>query len=160
MIRYCGGVDVAKKCGWSLLAVPLRGRIELVDCGVSNIGVGSTWRAVQDIVGHLQLPGSSGPLIVGLEEPYLDKSPQTLKVLAGYVGRFEQELGRSSISTTLVTAQAWQTAVLGTFGGVRREARKKACRLWAKATFGRDIPEDAADATGLAYYLATKGRVG
>jgi Holliday junction resolvasome RuvABC endonuclease subunit len=157
--RYYGGIDVATKCGWSLLAAPTRGRVELVDCGVITLGPEYVWCDVARISDHLRGP-AAGPLLVGLEEPYLNENPKALKVLARYVGRFEQQLEDALVTTTLVTAQAWQTAVLGHFGGVRRDERKKACRLWAKAMFKRDLPEDAADATGLAYYLATKGRVG
>jgi len=151
-VRFMG-VDVATMCGWAVVDKPSRGKADLFTFSVCNMGNGlaachATMLAAKALEWKVRL--------VGLEEPYLGENPRSLKVLARLVGRFEQAFGEAGIPTMLVPAQTWQTAVLGRFGGMKREERKKACRIWAKAMFGLDLDEDAADAAGLAYHLATR----
>lgn len=151
----CLGIDVATSCGWAIVDISERGLPVLPRSGVMILDVRLASQ-VKELASFAQHPWRVD--VVGLEEPYLGNNPHALKVLARLIGRFEQAFGVVGIETVLVPAQTWQTAVLGSFGGKKREDRKKAARIWAKAMFGRDLPQDAADAAGLAYYLATKER--
>lgn len=164
MNRYYLGLDVATSCGWAVLRAAKRGQPGLLVYNTMDLSAvpSSIVRTFQaDLIRNFSecaVRGYGTGLEVGLEEPYLDKSPKTFKVLALLVGRFQQAFESVGIVPVLVPAQTWQTAVLGQFGGKRREDRKKAALIWAKAMFGLELSQDAADAAGLAYYLATKER--
>jgi hypothetical protein len=153
---------MATSCGWALVEKPSLGPAKLDAFGVYNLS--DKAHVYIDAIAEMAYTGRFSYTVtaVGLEEPYLDvgekRNPLSFKTLCRLVGRFEQAFDRFGIPTVLVPAQTWQTAVLGRFGGKKREDRKKAARIWAKAMFGQHLNQDAADAAGLAYYLATKER--
>ena len=151
----CLGLDAATKTGFALIAhVP---RETLLDHGVLDLH-GAAASQINVLVERVRKAvhlagGTMAGLLVAIEEPYLDKNPKTLKVLARIVGRLEQAFEAQGCGVELVTASEWQGAVLAGFGGRRRDGLKKAALIWCRAHLGVPVEQDVADAAGLAVHM-------
>lgn len=149
----CLGIDCATKTGWALVERE-SGRERLLDYGVLDISGKKlpAWNPVAALALRCRAPNPV-PDVVAIELPYLDKNVATALLLARLCGRFEQAFGPSGAQVVVHRASEWQSKILGRFGGRTREELKKAVVLWGKATFGVQLPVDAADAAGGATHV-------
>lgn len=142
------GIDSAfHRCGWALVErdgtrerLIVYGVLRAVDADV-----------VSEFAGKMATAGPTIDVVV-IEDAYLDKNVDTLKALSRLVGRWQQAFEGLGLDTRLVMADVWQRGTLtGLITGKSvRETRKAAAVMWARATFGVVLGEDAADAAGLA----------
>lgn len=145
------GIDSATTTGWCLV----RGepsREQVVDHGTATIGPIGAASAVEMLVNQVRRNTMMAELVVGIEDQYLDKNVQTVKVLARIGGRFMQAFEQAGAAVELVPAATWQSAVLGRFGGKRRADRKKAAAIWARS-IAPGLTQDEADGLGIAVHL-------
>ncbi len=149
------GIDSAPaKTGWAL--VDRKGtKEELIASGVLA-------RVDGTVVAEFVQRVMSGPrpTMAAIEDAYLDKNVQVVKVLSRLVGRWQQELDRVGLPHRLVMGSVWQRAVLrGLIGQTTKRAeRKRAAKLWVKATFRLSVTEDEADAVALATWVSRQTR--
>jgi Holliday junction resolvasome RuvABC endonuclease subunit len=96
--------------------------------------------------------GKARPDLVAIEDNFLGVNVNVVKVLSRIVGRFEQAFAMRGVPTELVLASTWQRALLAGLPG----GTKRACATWVRATYGLTVPEDVADAIGLATFVARR----
>jgi Holliday junction resolvasome RuvABC endonuclease subunit len=145
------GIDSAiSKCGWAVVERD-GGHERLVAHGVL---VAVDGEVVGDFAGRMA-HGQRIDVVV-IEDAYLDTNVDTVKKLSRLVGRWQQAFETLGLETTLVMGSVWQRQILSGLIGLTspREARKKAAKLWARATFHEALGEDEADAAGLATWGA------
>ena len=99
------------------------------------------------------------PSLVAIEEPFVRVNPATGLYLARLLGRWLQAFERRGLPTATVLASTWQPVVLGTRITTRTPSamRKAAAVAWARERFGVDLPEDEADAAGIAAWALARG---
>ena len=143
------GIDAATRTGWALVSSDL-GRETLVEHNTLELGGRNAWEWVDWLVQHCR--GQLQPSIVAVECPWLGKDPHALEVLARLCGRFEQAFEAAGARVIVVKAQQWQCAALSGLMNrtSKRVQRKRAAKLWCRATFGVDLCEDEADAACIA----------
>lgn len=109
-------------------------------------------RSAVDVGAAVAELASAAPDLVAIEAPFVRLNPATGLALATLLGRWLQEWERRGVRTTTVLASTWQSALLTGLIDRRsdRATRKAAAQRWARATFGVELPEDEADAAGIA----------
>lgn len=142
------GIDSAPSCtGWAMVErdgdrerLIAHGLLRSVDHDVVN-----------EFSGRIAM-GTLPVDVVVIEDVYLDKNVDTVKVLSRLVGRWQQAFEPMGIATRLVMADVWQKGVLLGLITPRtdRDGRKKAAKIWAQATFAEALDEDEADASAIA----------
>lgn len=137
------GIDSASSSGWCLLDGQ-----RIIKHGIVDARDPKRIDALASLVNSMARPD-----LVAIEDSFLGKNANTVKVLSRIQGRWEQAFGGTrGIETELVLASVWQKALLtGIPGGT-----KKACATWVLATYGLTVPEDIADALGLATHVARR----
>lgn len=145
------GLDSAiTKTGWALVERD-GGKETLIQHGFLTDVDGDV---VSEFAGRVHASNVAVDMVV-VEDLYFAKDANMVKKLARLTGRWQQAFEVLGFSTKLVMASAWQKSLLSGLmnaGSSDRNARKKACQLWVKATFGAELPVDEADAVGLAVY--------
>jgi Holliday junction resolvasome RuvABC endonuclease subunit len=142
------GIDSAPSCsGWALVErdgnrerLIAHGLLYTVDHEVVN-----------EFAGRIAMGALTVDVVV-IEDVYMDKNVDTVKVLSRLVGRWQQAFEALGLSTRLVMADIWQRGMLTGLiaAGTKRDGRKKAAKLWAQATFAETLDENEADAAGIA----------
>lgn len=101
------------------------------------------------------------PDLVAIEAPFVRMNPATALVLAVLMGRWLQEWERRGVATCTVLASVWQLGLLDGLISRRsdRACRKAAAKRWALATYGVELPEDEADAAGIAAWALRRARM-
>jgi len=148
------GIDSAERSGVAVLRAD-RGRERLIHHATLTVrNAGDVERAVGELATH-------SPVLVAVEAPYIRANAATGLTLAVLLGRWRQELERRAIPTTTVLASTWQQGVLAGLcdRSSDRAQRKRAARLWARSTFGVDLPEDEADAAGIAAWALRRAAI-
>jgi Holliday junction resolvasome RuvABC endonuclease subunit len=140
------GIDSASRSGWALV----QGE-RLIEHGTVN----GADRKRQDTLAAY-VCGKTRPDLVAIEDNYLGANVNVVKVLSRIVGAWELCFAVRGVDTRLVMGSVWQKALLtGLIDfGTKSTARKAACALWVKATYGVKVSEDEADAIGLATHVA------
>jgi hypothetical protein len=146
------GVDSApSKCGWALVERD-GARERLIAHGILH---SVDHEVVGEFAGRMATASLTIDVVV-IEDAYLDKNVDTVKVLSRLVGRWQQAFEGLGLETQLVMADVWQRGILAgplmPAVGATRATRKKAAKIWAQATFGESLDENEADAAGLATY--------
>jgi Holliday junction resolvasome RuvABC endonuclease subunit len=150
------GIDSAPaKTGWAL--VERKGSKEaLLASGVlGNVDA----KVVREFAGAIN-SGTQRPELVAIEDVYYDdekiKDIRVVKVLSRLVGRWLQEFDTAGFESRLVMASVWQRGVLqGLITQVSKRAdRKKAAKMFVRATYGATCGEDEADAIAMATWVA------
>lgn len=139
------GLDSAERTGFALIE-RAGGRERLVRYGVLRIqGAGDVERAVNELA-------LESPDLVAIEAPFVRANAATGLTLATLLGRWLQAWERLGTPTTTVLASGWRPVILAGLCDRRsdRATCKRAARTWAKASFGVELDEDEADATGIA----------
>jgi len=97
------------------------------------------------------------PDLVVIEDNFVMRgrkaNPNTMKVLSRIVGAWLLAFAVRGVQTEIVMPGAWQKGVLPNLGAGKT---KMAAALWVKATYGLVVPEDIADAIGLATWIARR----
>lgn len=147
------GIDCATRTGWALVE-RREGRELLLGHGVLDLDE-DMWESIKGFAASVGARGLGiGAFdVVAIELPWLGKNVDTTIKLARLCGRFEQALGFVD-QVEVVRAVTWQSAILGRFGGKKRDGLKKAARIWARAMFGVELSEDESDAAGIAVWAA------
>lgn len=144
------GIDSAPSCsGWALVErdgtrdrLIAHGLLHTVDHEV-----------VEEFSGRMAMSGPTIDVVV-IEDAYLDKNVDTVKVLSRLVGRWQQAFEALGLATRLVMADVWQRGILSGLitPKTHRDGRKKAAKLWAQATFGEALDENEADGAAMATF--------
>ena len=140
------GVDVATISGWAIVE-STNGRETLLEHGIVDAtNKTPLWEQIDRV-----LDKSRHVATVALELPWLGPNPHTLEVLARFTGQWEHACTMRGLECVLVRPGQWQPAILTGLIDLhsQREQRKKAARMWCKATFGVSPSEDECDAIGL-----------
>lgn len=99
----------------------------------------------------------SRPDLVVIEDNFVMRGPKanpnTMKILSRIVGAWLLAFAVRGVTTEVLLPGVWQKGVLPNLGVGRT---KKAAAMWVKATFGLTVPEDAADALGIATHVARR----
>lgn len=122
------------------------------------------WHAVRevhdaaDIAELVAEVAERGVHLIAIESAYLGINPRTALALGERVGRWLQQIERTGGRATCVSPSIWQSGILLGLIAARstRAVRKRAARQWARATFGVELGEDEADATGIATWAARR----
>lgn len=142
------GIDSASVSGWCLLDGD-----RVLKFGTVNAREPMRIDALAALVNSI-----ARPALAVIEDSYLGENVNTVKVLSRIQGRWEQAFATRGIPSELVMADTWQKAILT--GLISRksksEERKRAAAIWVKATYGLTVPEDVADAIGLATHVARR----
>lgn len=140
------GIDSAEVTGFAVVVRDPGQRERLVRHGTLPI------RTAADVGAAVTELAAAAPDVVAIEAPFVRANPATGLALATLLGRWLQEWERRGARTTTVLASTWQIGLLAGFIDRRsdRAARKAAAQQWARATFGVNLPEDEADAAGIA----------
>lgn len=146
------GIDSASTSGWASLnderpiaygAVDARNPRLLDDC-VRN------------------LCALARPDRVVIEDSYLGRGPKsnvnTVKVLARIQGMWLMAFAMRGLTAEIILPAAWQSGILAGLIGKRTKSKecKKAAALWVRATHKLVVPEDVADAIGIATFVARR----
>lgn len=147
------GIDCATAAGWARVESGA-GQERLLGHGVLDLkDPAKAWGLIARLAALTPAPD-----VVAIELPYVGKNIDTTIKLALLAGQFLQAFAPTGAVVKLVRASQWQAAVLGKFGGRRREEKKKAALVWARAMFRTVLTIDEADATGLAVWAARFNR--
>jgi Holliday junction resolvasome RuvABC endonuclease subunit len=143
--RVVIGVDSAERTGFAVLA-----DARLVRHGVADIA------SAADVERTADLLALHRPDLVCVEAPFVRVNAATGLTLARLLGRWLQAFERRDIPTATVLASTWQPIVLVGRMTPRTKGpdRKLAAQAWALETFGLELPEDEADAAGIAAWAA------
>lgn len=147
------GLDAASRTGFAVLE-RAAGRERVHAAGVLEVSPGNVEAFAAKWAPQVEL--------VVVEDPYLRENVKTLKVLAGIAAVWQHAFEFRSVRVERCTAQSWQTGILTGLitGRAKREERKAAAQLWALRAFLLELPEDAADALGMAVWIARKQGLG
>jgi Holliday junction resolvasome RuvABC endonuclease subunit len=146
------GLDSAAATGFAIIEETGAGR-RLLHSGVLPA---TSWDEVARAVDEL---AAWRPDVVVVEAPYVARNAHTGLQLAELLGRWLQSWEQRGIATITCQANKCQLAVLpGIHFRSDRAARKVAALALAKALFGVDLPEDEADAVGLALWGLDQAR--
>lgn len=149
------GIDAATTCGLALVGTE-GGREVMLDHWTADLSSLAclTQKTVEGVFTRAAKHCLLTELVVAIEMPYVGENVRTALLLGRFCGRFEQEAERRTGSKAhVLMASSWQASVLGRFGGRRRDDKKKAAQLWARAMFGQGLTEDEADAAGLIVHV-------
>ena len=144
------GVDVATRAGWSVVQAD-GGHESVIETGIVSPGDPPVCQQIEHVVSRAFRQGVE---LAVLERPYLDRNVATMEVLARLLGAWEHACATRGLDVVLVRASEWQSAILrGIINRASKRAqRKRAARMWVKATFGLDCGEDESDAIALAVW--------
>ena len=148
------GVDVATRAGWSIVQAD-GGHESVIEHGIVSPGEPPICQQIERVVSHAR-----GVDLVVLERPYLDRNVATMEVLARLLGAWEHACACRGLDVVLVRASQWQSAILrGLINQAsKREQRKRAARMWCRATFGLDLEDDEADGLAIATWACRQHR--
>jgi Holliday junction resolvasome RuvABC endonuclease subunit len=142
------GIDSASTSGWGLLD------------GERPVGYGTVdARDPNRIVALVSFVcAKARPDLVAIEDNYLGKNVDTVKVLSRIVGMWQMAFALRGVPTELLMPNIWQNGILrGLISPKSQSAdRKRAAALWVKATYRLATTGDAADALGLATFVARR----
>jgi Holliday junction resolvasome RuvABC endonuclease subunit len=138
-------IDSAEVSGWALLDGE-----RLVGHGAVRV------RTAAEVDAAASELAAYVPDVVAVEEPFVHpRNPSTGLVLARLLGRWLQAFEGRGFAAVTVPASMWQPAVLpGITNRSRSTGRKAAAIALARDLFAVEVGEDAADAIGLAVYVA------
>lgn len=146
------GLDAASTTGWALVERTPSGHERVLKWGTVD---GRDHRVRASLARVL------APKIVVIEDAWLGAgskaNPKVLKTLARIQGGWEQAVRDAGAEVVeYMQPHAWQSALLSGLcrGNAPRAERKAAAVLWAKRWHAVIVPEDAADALGLATWGA------
>ena len=140
------GIDCATRSGWAAVESHL-GRESLIEHGIVDAAAETPlWEQMDSV-----LDKARHVALVAIELPWLGDNPHTLEVLARLCGQWEHACAMRGLDCVLVRPQQWGTSILSGLITThsKRAQRKRAAKMWCKATFGVDLPEDEADAACL-----------
>lgn len=140
--RRALGIDCATSTGWALVEGPASP--QLLGSGKLDLRTDASAK----IAMLAEKINTVGVDRVVIELPWLGKNIQTTIVLARLCGRFEQVFPGAEV----IVSHVWQTSMLGCGRGAKRAQLKATAQMLAKATFGKDFPEDVADAICIALW--------
>ena len=142
------GVDVATRAGWAIAQAD-GGRESVIETGIVSPGDPPVCQQIEYVVSRARMVD-----VVVLERPYLDRNVATMEVLARLLGAWEHACATRGLDVVLVRASEWQSAILRglTNQASKRAQRKRAARMWVKASFGLNCGEDESDAVALAVW--------
>ena len=144
------GVDVATRAGWAVVQAD-GGHESVIETGIVSPGDPPVCQQIEHVV---RIAYCRGVELAVLERPYLEKNLNTMEVLARLLGAWEHSCATRGLEVVLVRASEWQSAILrGLINQASKRAqRKRAARMWVKATFAIDLGEDESDAVALAVW--------
>jgi Holliday junction resolvasome RuvABC endonuclease subunit len=155
------GIDCATRTGWAVVE-SVCGREHPLEHGIVDASKLTPAELCQAMDRVLNLSACNGhnDVVVALELPFLDKNPHVLEVLARLCGQWEHACAMRGLDAVLVRASRWQPAILTGLIDThsKREQRKRAARMWCKATYGVDLSDDESDAAAIATWACRQHR--
>lgn len=150
------GIDCAQTSGWAVIENAGGRGEKLIRHGVLRMKgrpPAEQYRAIARLAAELL---DHHPDIVAIELPHLNKNAHVLQVLARLCGAYELAFC-SCQDVRVVDPTQWRTTVLGPIaGGMKRPQLKAFAMRWCRGVYGVDLPEDAAEAAGLARYALSQ----
>ena len=144
------GGDVATRAGWAIVQGD-GGHEAILETGIVSPSDPPVCQQIENVVSRAFRQGVE---LAVLERPYLDRNVATMEVLARLLGAWEHSCAIRGLDVVLVRASEWQSAILrGLINQASKRAqRKRAARMWVKASFGVELGEDESDAVALAVW--------
>jgi Holliday junction resolvasome RuvABC endonuclease subunit len=140
-------LDSATTTGWADLAGE-----KLVASGAVNVGDLLRLDAFASYICARRRPD-----LVVVEDNFVMRGPKanpnTMKILSRIVGAWLLAFTVRGVPTEVILPGVWQNGVLGS---LTKLGTKRAAAIWVQATYGITVSEDAADAIGLATWVARR----
>lgn len=107
-----------------------------------------------DVIEYILMFFSSlGIQHAAIEDQFLGKNPNTLKVLARNGGRWQEACSADKLAVQWVPPRTWQSKVLGSKWGTKREQIEKMMTMVARQDTGKNLSTDECAAWCIGKYV-------